>query len=70
MGISDILSEDMVLAHVEAESKRGLLEQLSLYVAEKENIDKNSIFEAILERENLGSTGYGEGVALDGAYLV
>ena len=69
MGISDILSEDMVLAHVEAESKRGLLEQLSLYVAEKENIDKNSIFEAILERENLGSTGYGEGVAFPHARI-
>ena len=47
MGISDILSEDMVLAHVEAERKRNMLEQLSKFVAEKENIDKNSVFEAI-----------------------
>ena len=69
MGISDILSEDMVLAGVEAGNKRGLLEQLSAFVAEKENIDKNSIFEAILERENLGSTGYGEGIAFPHARI-
>ncbi len=69
MGISDILSESMVLAGVEAENKRGLLEQLSAFVAEKENIDKNSIFEAILERENLGSTGYGDGVAFPHARI-
>lgn len=69
MGISDILSEDMVLAGVEAGNKRGLLEQLSAFVAEKENIDKNYIFEAILERENLGSTGYGDGIAFPHARI-
>lgn len=69
MGISDILSEDMVLACVEAENKRGLLEKLSKFVAEKENLDKNLIFEAILERENLGSTGYGDGVAFPHARI-
>ena len=69
MGISDILSEDMVLAHVEAESKRNMLEQLSKFVAEKENIDENSVFEAILEHENLGSTGYGDGVAFPHARI-
>lgn len=69
MGISDILSEDMVLASVDAENKRGLLESLANFVAEKENLDKNSIFEAILERENLGSTGYGEGVAFPHARI-
>lgn len=69
MGISDILAEDMVLAGVEAGNKRGLLEQLSAFVAEKENIDKNSIFEAILERENLGSTGYGDGIAFPHARI-
>ena len=69
MGISDILSENMVLAHVEAENKRGLLEKLSGFVAEKENLDKNLIFEAILERENLGSTGYSDGVAFPHARI-
>lgn len=62
MEISDILSEDMVLADVEADSKRRLLEKLAEFAADKCGLDKNAVFEALLERENLGSTGYGNGV--------
>ncbi|MBP5353298.1 MAG: PTS sugar transporter subunit IIA [Alphaproteobacteria bacterium] len=69
MEISDILSENMVLMDVAAESKRSLLEKLSAFAAEKERLDKNSIFEAIWERENLGSTGYGNGVAFPHARI-
>jgi PTS system nitrogen regulatory IIA component len=69
MGISDILSENMILADVEAENKRQLLEKLSDFVSKQADLDKNSVFEAILERENLGSTGYGAGVALPHARI-
>ncbi len=69
MGISDILTEEMILVDVEADNKRQLLEKISSFVAEKENLDKNAIFEAILERENLGSTGYGSGVAFPHARI-
>lgn len=69
MEISDILSEDMVLIHVNTENKRDLLEKISVFVADKENLDKNPVFEAILERENLGTTGYGNGVAFPHARI-
>ena len=69
MGISDILSEDMILTEVEASNKRHLLEEISTYIARKESIDKNTIFEAVWERENLGSTGYGNGVAFPHARI-
>lgn len=69
MGISDILSEDMILTEVSASNKRHLLEEISTYIARKEGIDKNAIFEAVLERENLGSTGYGNGVAFPHARI-
>ena len=62
MEISDILSEDMILADLDADNKRNLLEQLSTIIADKCSLDKNAVFEALLERENLGSTGYGNGV--------
>lgn len=62
MEISDFLSEDMIFADLNADSKRDLLEKLSDLVADKCSLDKNAVFEAILERENLGSTGYGNGV--------
>ncbi len=69
MSVSDVLSEDMILNEVEADSKRHLLEQISEFVASRKGLDKNSVFEAVLERENLGSTGYGNGVAFPHARL-
>lgn len=62
MEISDILSEDTILDDVCADNKRQLLEQLSAVVARKCDLDESAVFEAIWERENLGSTGYGNGV--------
>ena len=69
MSISDVLSEDMILTEVAADGKRHLLEQISEFVAERKGLDKSSVFEAVLERENLGSTGYGNGVAFPHARL-
>lgn len=69
MSISDVLSEAMILTEVAADSKRHLLEQISEFVAERKGLDKSSVFEAVLERENLGSTGYGNGVAFPHARL-
>ena len=69
MEVSDILSEDMILADLNADSKRNLLEQLATVVADKCSLDRNAVFEAILERENLGSTGYGNGVAFPHARI-
>jgi PTS system nitrogen regulatory IIA component len=69
MNISDILSEDMVLIDVDADGKRHLLEELANVVSERQNLDRNVVFEAILERENLGSTGYGNGVAFPHARI-
>ena len=69
MNISDVLSEDMVLVDVDADSKRHLLEKLAEVISERQNLDRNAVFEAILERENLGSTGYGNGVAFPHARI-
>lgn len=69
MNISDVLSEDMVLVDIDADGKRHLLEELANVVSERQNLDRNVVFEAILERENLGSTGYGNGVAFPHARI-
>lgn len=69
MNISDILSEDMILVDATADNKRQLLAELADFVAQKQDLDKNTVFEAILERENLGTTGYGGGVAFPHARL-
>ena len=64
-----ILSEDSVFPCVEAESKRRICEYAAKFLAEKENLDEAKIFEALWERENLGSTGYGEGIAVPHARI-
>ncbi len=69
MSISDILSEDMILTAVKADTKRHLLAEIADLTARKSGLDKNTVFEAILERENLGSTGYGNGVAFPHARI-
>lgn len=69
MNVSDILSEDMIIIDLSADNKRGLLEEVASKVAERQNLDKNVVFESILERENLGSTGYGNGVAFPHARI-
>ena len=69
MNISDILSEDMILIDVDAENKRHLLDMIASFIATKKQLDKNVVFDALNERENLGSTGYGNGVAFPHARI-
>ncbi|MBR1605031.1 MAG: PTS IIA-like nitrogen regulatory protein PtsN [Alphaproteobacteria bacterium] len=64
MKLSDILSADSVLLAPKAKSKRQLLQDISEFAAQKAHIDSRTVFDTLLERENLGSTGFGNGVAL------
>ncbi len=69
MNISDVLSEDMVLIDVDADSKRRVLEHIADCAAAQFILDRNAVFEALWERENLGTTGYGGGAAFPHARL-
>lgn len=69
MDISVILSEDKVFPCVEAENKRRLFELAAKLLSEAEDLDEAKVFEALWERENLGSTGYGEGIAVPHARI-
>jgi PTS system nitrogen regulatory IIA component len=69
MNIADIISQNAVLDHLQASSKRELVQSLAERVAAVANIDERVVFDAVWERENLGSTGYGEGVAFPHARI-
>lgn len=69
MNISDILTADLVLTDVEVENKRQLLKILADKVSKISKTDSSVVFEALLERENLGSTGYGKKVAFPHARI-
>lgn len=69
MNIADIISKNAVLDNVQAASKRELIQYLSERISALSGLDERVIFDAIWERENLGSTGYGEGVAFPHARI-
>lgn len=69
MNIADIISKDAVLDNVKVSSKRDLVQKLSERIASICGLDERTIFDAVWERENLGSTGYGEGVAFPHARI-
>lgn len=64
MKIKDILKPDCVLVEKGAATKKQLLEKLAYLAAEKTGLDNMVILNALVERERLGTTGIGHGVAL------
>ena len=64
MKINDILSEDRILTSLEAGSKKQALQELAGKAASQTGIDERFIFDVLLERERLGTTGVGCGIAI------
>jgi len=64
MKITDILSKDSVIADLTSDSKKNLLEELATLASKETGLDSRVILDALVERERLGSTGVGRGVAL------
>ena len=64
MNISNILTERSIFLNLKSGNKREFLQDLAQKAAEITGIDSLSIFDSVLERENLGSTGFGSGTAL------
>ncbi|HIC90554.1 MAG TPA: PTS sugar transporter subunit IIA [Syntrophaceae bacterium] len=65
MKIVDILDEDFVIPDLSATNKREVLKELIAVFSKKYNkLDRESLLAVLLEREKLGSTGIGEGVAI------
>lgn len=65
MKITDFLSTKAIKIDLEAVDKENVLQELVDVLAEVKDIgDKKSILRALIERENLGSTGIGQGIAI------
>jgi len=69
MKISEIMTVDSVFCGIKANNKRQLLQDLSKRIAEITGIFDRTVFDSLLERENLGSTGFGSGTALPHARI-
>jgi PTS system nitrogen regulatory IIA component len=64
MEIADLLSPDAVLAHVKATTKKQVLQEMAHKAAMLTQLPERRIFETLTEREKLGSTGMGQGIAI------
>ena len=64
-----LASPDAVLASVKASGKKALLAELASRGAALMEVDERLLFDRLLERERLGSTGIGGGIAIPHARL-
>ena len=65
MKLSDILKKEYLITNLKAQDKKSVLKELvDIIVQNKQSIDKESLVRVLLEREHLGSTGIGDGVAI------
>jgi nitrogen PTS system EIIA component len=64
MEIQDILNEQCVVTSLKATSKKQALSELARLAAEKTGLPEREIFDVLLERERLGTTGVGDGIAI------
>jgi PTS system nitrogen regulatory IIA component len=64
MDLSDLIKPDAILGSLKANSKKQVIQALAEKAAEMTGIDERQIFETLLQREKLGSTGVGGGIAI------
>lgn len=62
--ITKILDRHCVKARVDTSSRKGMLEYASDLMAEHYGLPARNVFDELMNREKLGSTGLGEGVAI------
>ncbi len=64
MEINDLISSETVVANLHATSKKQLLQELSRRAADVTGEHERAIFDVLMERERLGTTGVGSGIAI------
>ncbi len=65
MKLSELLDEDNIITELNAREKKGVLEELvTAIISHEPSINKGTLVKVLLERERLGSTGIGDGVAI------
>ncbi|MYM61691.1 MULTISPECIES: PTS IIA-like nitrogen regulatory protein PtsN [Vibrio] len=69
MRLSEILSLDCTKSAVQCTSKKRALEMISEIVAMRTGQNPTELFECMLSREKVGSTGIGNGIAIPHARM-
>ena len=64
MELSDLIGLDSVVPALKATSKKQALQELAAAASPRCGVHEREIFDVLLERERLGTTGVGKGIAI------
>jgi len=64
MDLGDLISPDGIIPSLKAKSKKQVLQDLAEHAGELIGVGPREIFDTLLQRERLGSTGLGHGIAI------
>ena len=64
MQLSDLISTDGIVPSLKVSSKKQALQELSQLAGKVTGLAARDVFETLLQRERLGSTGLGQGIAI------
>lgn len=64
MDLNDLISEKNILPSLKVASKKQAIQALSEKAAKITGLDEREVFDTLLQRERLGSTGVGQGIAI------
>lgn len=64
MDLGDLLAPEGIIPSLTAKSKKQALQELANRASEVTDLDRRDIYETLLQRERLGSTGLGRGIAI------
>lgn len=64
MELADLLSPDGIIPALKAKTKKQALQELAELGAKITRLSERSIMEGLMQRESLGSTGLGGGIAI------
>lgn len=64
MQLADLIGPEAVIPSIKAKTKKQLLQELSARAARLTGLEERYVFDTLLQRERLGSTGLGEGIAI------
>ena len=62
--ITNFLTEDSIIMDCDSKSQKNTLEVISNKMAELTSTNKDEIFQKLYEREKLGTTAFGNGIAI------
>lgn len=62
--MQELISPDSILARLDAATKKQMLQDFAAFAAPLAALDASGIFDVLWEREKLGTTGVGAGIAI------